>query len=1166
VVAERIGRVEFLVDLDGKNLPRQARRIGEQIGKDGGDAAGDEFNNSFSKRISGLGNEIQSVLERKGRLAGETFGRSLNRYSQTEFRKMQANLAAILSDQKVFADFARGFDSVDDAVDRLNADLDLLSNQWIKQVDDSGRVTKQWVLTRDRADELSDAAANMGESLKALNVEQAENARRAEDLESRYARLVRAVGDGDSFRKVAREVGGTNRAFERLRLELEGAGREAGASRIQIEGYVDRLAATRDNVDKVIAKEREHVRSMEAAAEQAARLEREQHSLTASLGRLSDGWSNLSHNTRQWSLIIGAIAAAMQDLAVLGSAAGAGILGLGGALSTAVTGAGGFATVLTVLSKDISELPPDLRSAAIELQGFKDEFGDLGLAITRSAVSEMPNVFERLQDSTEALTPAFSKLGSSVGVVFDDLADGLTRGSAGFEELEGVIENAAEDLPALARATGTWLTGLARGLNRANPLADQLIGYIQELGDRFDDFTQSDDFDSWVRNSMQTFTEFGELLDATGRMLNDLVTPESIVRTQQFLDNLTDFMPHLGSMLDILGRLDIFGLIAEGLADFGDALEPLAGPMAQLADELNEVAHILLDELSVVLGIAADALAPLVQGFADLLDAIPPEALAGIVTGVVSLTFALKALKGMEALAGAANAALIAGGNFGIFADATGKAERGAGRLAGTIRGLAGKAGVFGLAAVGVFILVDALEALSEEISNADDVAQNAIGANKSLGDSYRDLSNAMLTGTEDTAVAIEDMNAALNLLGDEWGRTWGNARANTDAQQLARTLNELSVPLANLAETDLPAAQDQFRAWADEVGATDQQVLNMLQHMPEFSDAIKANAAAQGELNTSADLVEAALGRQATSMGAVSDSSVWALENANLLGTGMLLLGDNTGTAGAQIDAMTGSLAGFNDAELTAREAARNFQEAIEQVTAAVDANGKTTDITTEAGRANERALDDLAVAAMENANAIAENTGSQELANVAIEDGRAALVNAATQMGISEAAANAYADELGLIPGEIESDIKTPGMSAGQRAAADLKEKLDDVDGTYNARVNVTVRGGALAGLRAGLASLPQTAIGGTFSGAQARVISEDGPEAVVPLRRPLSQVHPSVRDLSAVAQGLAPAGSSSGGRVVNVAAGAIVVEAASNPLATGVEVLDRLARDLN
>ena len=70
---------------------------------------------------------------------------------------------------------------------------------------------------------------------------------------------------------------------------------------------------------------------------------------------------------------------------------------------------------------------------------------------------------------------------------------------------------------------------------------------------------------------------------------------------------------------------------------------------------------------------------------------------------------------------------------------------------------------------------------------------------------------------------------------------------------------------------------------------------------------------------------------------------------------------------------------------------------------------------------------------------------------------------------------------------------------------------------------------------------------------------VFGEAGNEALVPLDRPLSQVDPSVRALSAFAQGLHPGGSG-----MNIEAGAIqVVSRASDPRIVAQEVLDALPR---
>ena len=62
-------------------------------------------------------------------------------------------------------------------------------------------------------------------------------------------------------------------------------------------------------------------------------------------------------------------------------------------------------------------------------------------------------------------------------------------------------------------------------------------------------------------------------------------------------------------------------------------------------------------------------------------------------------------------------------------------------------------------------------------------------------------------------------------------------------------------------------------------------------------------------------------------------------------------------------------------------------------------------------------------------------------------------------------------------------------------------------------------------------------------------------------MPLNRPLSQVDPSVRMLSAIAQGLGGHAGSTG-RSVNIAEGAItVVTPTENPVAVATELLNQL-----
>lgn len=89
---------------------------------------------------------------------------------------------------------------------------------------------------------------------------------------------------------------------------------------------------------------------------------------------------------------------------------------------------------------------------------------------------------------------------------------------------------------------------------------------------------------------------------------------------------------------------------------------------------------------------------------------------------------------------------------------------------------------------------------------------------------------------------------------------------------------------------------------------------------------------------------------------------------------------------------------------------------------------------------------------------------------------------------------------------------------------------------------------------------------ASGGILNGPRRILAGESGPEAIVPLRRNLNHVDPSVRWLSALAQNRTPAfaggGMVGGGKTLNVEQGAIVVQEAGNGPRAANDVMNRLA----
>lgn len=996
-MADTIGRVDFIAGLDGNNLPREARRLGEKAGQEGGKGYSDGFDRSVTPRM---------------RAAADRIGKNLN-------DKIRINDSVVRRNSLAIRTFGREGES---SIDRL-----------------SNRV------------------------------------------------LAFAVQSEDSIR----------RAF----------GRSSG-----------RIRTFWNDIDPGAAK----------------------------LRKLNFEWKDLSHNTRQWTLIIGAVLAGMQHLSVLSSAAGAGLFSIGGALTGLVAGGGAAVAIFTSLAKDIEDLPPGMRGVAKQFRSLGTELKSVRDIISANAFKEMPDTFSRMRRTVSALNPQFALLGTSVGKVFDDFSKGIEEGSDGFVEIRKMISNATDDFPALAKAAGTWTVGLLRGINKANPMVDQLVGYVQKLGDRFDRFTRSSRFDQWIRNSMETWRRFGELLDSTGRALNNLVTPKSIVRTQAFLGNLTDFMPSLERLLDTLGRLDVFGLAAQLLNDFGAALAPLEGPLDTLADTLNDTASILIERLADAIGIVTTLAAPLAQSLADVVSAIPPDALNAAVVGVVALAGAFSALKGVQGVAGAVE-------GLGLFTTTATRAKDSAGKLATGLKTGLGKAGAVGLAVVGVYALTDALVDGIDKMRGMGDIARNLVANNESLATSVTSVDSANRVLSQSTDEVLDRLGTFSNFFSYSFGAF---DEVGKDAASLANALKKLDEPLSALASVDLSAAVSQFSAYARELGATDKQVLTLLNNTPQFKKQLEDLALAQGGLATDTDLVALALGKATSavdlSTGAFEQGRV-GMRNAK---DELVLLGDEATNVGIDVDALSAKILNFGSAELSTRDAARSFHDALDQLSEGIVDNGATLDINTNQGRMNEANLDNLATSTLAFAAATVQQTGDQDAANAVIAEGRQKLIDQLAAFKITGSEAESYADKLGLVPSDIDTQVVLEGVQAAQSA----------IDRLTKARV-VSVAINAVANLNSLFSNTPKHAAGTITTGAQHAIIGEAGPEAVVPLNRPLSQVDPSVRWLSAIAQGKQGTVAMASGGVAGVGgvvfeAGSIVVQGSTDPRRTAYEVADVIA----
>lgn len=121
-----------------------------------------------------------------------------------------------------------------------------------------------------------------------------------------------------------------------------------------------------------------------------------------------------------------------------------------------------------------------------------------------------------------------------------------------------------------------------------------------------------------------------------------------------------------------------------------------------------------------------------------------------------------------------------------------------------------------------------------------------------------------------------------------------------------------------------------------------------------------------------------------------------------------------------------------LQDIILGERGSWRGLYDAIDAANAAVEKNGQTLDITTAAGRANQAALDDLAKSGWELVESMEKNGATMEDMQAAMTTTRDNFIAVAQAMGLSADDAAALADQLNLIPTNIESHVTAETQAA--------------------------------------------------------------------------------------------------------------------------------------
>lgn len=292
-------------------------------------------------------------------------------------------------------------------------------------------------------------------------------------------------------------------------------------------------------------------------------------------------------------------------------------------------------------------------------------------------------------------------------------------------------------------------------------------------------------------------------------------------------------------------------------------------------------------------------------------------------------------------------------------------------------------------AAIGTFALALAKLAEADYMSKIDtgmgkvalalqDVADSSPGAAAGIDSLFKSRDGSkLISGVDDLGDAL---TRTFNKNRDQEFNDWAEGLINGvtgvegSSQILAASFDRLDQGLADMVSSgnseDAVKNFDLVAKAAKERGIT---IEELTTKFPAYTDALKqaeADAKAAGEGGEAA----------AKGIGAAGAAAAGAAEPTAEVAKALDDLGINAEGTITSLEKFTDALVNAGLVNLSARDAARNFEAAIDAVDESIKTNGTTLDIHTEKGRANQAVLDGIAGAGFNVVKSNAANGDSQK------------------------------------------------------------------------------------------------------------------------------------------------------------------------------------------
>ena len=287
---------------------------------------------------------------------------------------------------------------------------------------------------------------------------------------------------------------------------------------------------------------------------------------------------------------------------------------------------------------------------------------------------------------------------------------------------------------------------------------------------------------------------------------------------------------------------------------------------------------------------------------------------------------------------------------------------------------------------------------------------------------------------------------------------TMSNGAVTSQIHEARASVGKMDAALTSLARSgSFAMASKGFKHIADEAAKQGFSVQTTAKSFPQYLNALRDQANQLKVTLSEQELLNWAMGEVPQKMldaQASTEGQAKAAELAAQRTEDHKKALDDLGLAAdgtiQHLDRLVESMIQAGLLSLSARDAARNFEQAIDALDASITANGKTLDTNTEKGRANEAAFDAIASAGLRSAEAMAKNGASQEQVQANLVDTYNELIKAAGKFDITGEAADAMAREILKVPKDVPIETAIRNYADTMTKAQNIKHGIDQIPGS--------------------------------------------------------------------------------------------------------------------